>query len=49
MQDINERLQAYNPSLAGSVMMSNDNYDKEAQILPSHKRDKFSKNRGDDV
>ena len=49
IQDINERLQAYNPSLAGSAMMSNDNYDKEAQILPSHKREKFNKNRGDDV
>ena len=49
IQDINERLQAFNPTLAGSAMMSNDNYDREAQILPSHKREKFNKNRGDDA
>ena len=50
MQDINSRLQSYNPSLVGSSMMSNDNFDTEAQIIPAAgRREKFSKNRLNDL
>lgn len=40
IEDINKKLLGYNPSIS-DFLTANDNYDKEAQFLPSNKREKF--------